>query len=86
MMSLNVVGRILSARGLRSFRLCLGGVERLVPLTGTTFSGVPDGEATALIGDGRDSGLDADGEVSALGANKEVVLTFLSSLDAALWS
>ena len=85
MMSSNVLGRILSARGLRSFRLCLGGVERLVPLTGTTFNGVPDGEATALIGDGRDSGLDVD-EVSTLGANREVVLTFLSSLDAALWS
>ena len=76
MMSSKDVGRILSARGRRSFRLCLGGVDRFVPLTGIIFDGVPDGEVIALIG---------DGDVSALVVDCEVVLTFLSSADVDLW-
>ena len=51
-MSSKDVGRILSARGRRSFRLCLEGGDRFVPLTGFIFDGVPDGELTALVGDG----------------------------------
>ena len=51
-MSSKDVGRILSARGRRSFRLCLEGVDRFVPFTGFIFDGFPDGELTALVGDG----------------------------------